>query len=130
MIGGLLCRLGRHDPDPAGRWNGGYCFTHCRRCERDMVRSAFGEWHVPKGFKVVWKRAGDVADLDRVMAARSAPVAPAAEAVEVEPVSHATWSRPSPPDKGDPDRSPFDFGDFDNEGGGTRLPVSGMRRRH
>lgn len=67
MIGVLLCRLGWHDPVPEGRWNGGYCFTNCHHCGRDMVRSAFGEWHVPKGFRVVWGPQGSVLDIDKVL---------------------------------------------------------------
>ncbi|HEX9932976.1 MAG TPA: hypothetical protein VGB08_09065 [Allosphingosinicella sp.] len=51
----LVCRLGFHRPAPDEVWNRGYWFTRCGRCETDLVRTAAGKWHVPKGRKVVWK---------------------------------------------------------------------------
>jgi hypothetical protein len=51
----LLCELGWHRPDPLARWNAGYYFTTCGRCGRDLVRTAYGGWRVPKGFKIVWQ---------------------------------------------------------------------------
>ena len=51
----LLCRLGFHGPEPGEVWNRGYFFTRCRRCGADLVRTAAGKWHIPKGRKVVWK---------------------------------------------------------------------------
>lgn len=96
MIGGLLCRLGRHDGDPHGRWNGGYCFTRCRRCGRDMVRSAFGEWHVPKGYRVVWGPPGSVADLDEVLAGEGGSAAARAVA-HVRRAEAARPVAPAPP---------------------------------
>lgn len=50
----LLCRLGRHDPAPRVRWNEGYYFTRCRRCGADLIRTAYGRWQVPNGFRIVW----------------------------------------------------------------------------
>lgn len=51
----LLCELGWHKPDPLARWNAGYYFTTCGRCSRDLVRTAYGGWRVPRGFKIVWQ---------------------------------------------------------------------------
>ncbi|HYW15763.1 MAG TPA: hypothetical protein VE891_06380 [Allosphingosinicella sp.] len=50
----LLCRLGRHKPRGIPRWNDGLYFAACERCGRDLVRTAYQGWHVPKGYKVVW----------------------------------------------------------------------------
>ncbi len=51
----LLCELGWHRADPLARWNAGYYFTTCGRCGRDLVRTAYGGWRVPKGFRIVWQ---------------------------------------------------------------------------
>lgn len=51
----LMCRLGYHRPAPGEIWNRGYYFTSCSSCGTDLVRTAAGKWHVPKGRKVVWK---------------------------------------------------------------------------
>ena len=51
----LLCGLGRHSADSEQVWNRGYYFSHCRACGVDLVRTASGKWHVPKGRKIVWK---------------------------------------------------------------------------
>lgn len=51
----LLCALGRHRPEPWPRWNAGYYFARCRRCGRDLVRTAYGDWGIPKGCRVVWQ---------------------------------------------------------------------------
>lgn len=51
----LLCELGWHKADPLARWNAGYYFSTCGRCGHDLVRTAYGGWRVPKGFKVVWQ---------------------------------------------------------------------------
>jgi hypothetical protein len=51
----LLCRFGLHHPAPGEVWNRGMWFTRCSGCDTDMVRTAGGGWHVPKGQKVVWK---------------------------------------------------------------------------
>lgn len=48
------CELGWHRPEPIARWNDGYYFARCRRCGRDLVRTAYGRWQVPRGFRVVW----------------------------------------------------------------------------
>jgi hypothetical protein len=51
----FLCWLGRHQPKPVARWNCGYYFTTCARCHQDLVRTAYGGWHVPYGYRVVWQ---------------------------------------------------------------------------
>lgn len=37
------------------QWNCGYYFTMCRRCGHDLVRPAYGRWHIPRGYRVVWQ---------------------------------------------------------------------------
>jgi hypothetical protein len=51
----ILCGLGFHRAEPDPVWNRGYHFSRCRVCGADLVRTAAGRWHVPKGKKVVWK---------------------------------------------------------------------------
>jgi hypothetical protein len=51
----FLCALGSHSPAPYARWNGGYYFSKCTRCGRDLVRTGYGRWHEPKGYRVVWQ---------------------------------------------------------------------------
>jgi hypothetical protein len=51
----LTCELGWHRADPLARWNDGYYFSKCTRCGRDLVRTAYQRWHVPKGCKIVWQ---------------------------------------------------------------------------
>lgn len=51
----ILCSLGWHRPGGAVRWNAGYYFAHCERCGHDLVRTAYGSWQVPRGFRVVWQ---------------------------------------------------------------------------
>ena len=51
----LACLIGRHRARPSAVRNQGLYFSHCARCERDMVRS-LGAWRaVPRGFRVVWR---------------------------------------------------------------------------
>ena len=50
----VLCALGWHRPNPLARWNQGYYFSSCRGCGRDLVRTAFEAWHVPRDHRVVW----------------------------------------------------------------------------
>lgn len=64
----LLCALGRHKTDGLARWNAGYYFARCTRCRRDLVRTAFTRWQIPRGFRVVWQGDGfpaPVADMHR-----------------------------------------------------------------
>lgn len=50
----VLCLLGWHRPRQMPRWNDGFYFSSCQRCGRDLVRTAFEDWHVPRGQQVVW----------------------------------------------------------------------------
>lgn len=54
-ISALLCRLNLHRPAGESVWNRGYHFSRCGGCGVDLVRTAAGKWHVPRGRKVVWK---------------------------------------------------------------------------
>lgn len=153
-LGSLRCRLGWHRPRGDGRWNHGYCFTFCERCGSDMVRSAFGEWHVPTGFKVVRGTQTAIAALDAVLAARDggtagtggeafawarpepAAVTPPVMAVPEPspPVPPApapprpTARKPVPEARSAVAGSPFDFADFDavdpTAGGAEPPPLS------
>ena len=51
----ILCRYGAHKAAPGEIWNRGYFFTRCTACGADLVRTASGKWHVPRGQKVVWR---------------------------------------------------------------------------
>jgi hypothetical protein len=51
----LLCALGGHEAGPDEVYNGGYYFSRCRRCERDMIRSGAAWQMVPSGHRVVWR---------------------------------------------------------------------------
>jgi len=51
----LLCALGGHEAGPGEVYNGGYYFSRCRRCERDMIRSGAAWQMVPAGHRVVWR---------------------------------------------------------------------------
>jgi hypothetical protein len=51
----LLCALGGHEAGAGEVYNGGYYFSRCRRCERDMIRSGAAWQMVPDGHRVVWR---------------------------------------------------------------------------
>lgn len=53
----LFCAVGWHRAVLKNRWNGGYYFSRCRNCGRDLVRAPAGRWHIPEGYRVVWKPA-------------------------------------------------------------------------
>lgn len=57
----LLCQIGLHKPGTAVAANGGCSFAACRRCGRDLVRTGSGRWHVPRGYRVVWKTRAEAA---------------------------------------------------------------------
>lgn len=90
----ILCALGRHRAGRRVHWNEGFYFTCCRRCGRDLVRTSYGRWHVPRGARVVWsphRPANTVsASLVREQAAAgpsAAPVAvPQGEGLPIEEV--------------------------------------------
>ncbi len=72
---GLLCRLGRHRPAHEARWNDGFYFSRCRGCGRDIVRTAFEGWHVPRGFRVVWQERPPADSRIAALVAAEAPAA-------------------------------------------------------
>src|SRR3954471_18987697 len=51
----LLCTLGGHEAGPGEVYNGGYYFSRCRRCRRDMIRCGAAWQMVPGGHRVVWR---------------------------------------------------------------------------
>ena len=51
----IFCSLGFHRAGPDEVWNKGWYFSRCERCGSDLIRTASGKWHVPKGRKVVWR---------------------------------------------------------------------------
>ena len=88
----LRCRWGRHKPDPVARWNHGYYFSRCRRCGVDLVRTDYGRWEPPRGFRVVWRSSrpehalgADLVEAVKIEAATPAPApVPAPEPGEEE----------------------------------------------
>ena len=77
--GGLnpLCNMGWHRVSADVRWNSGYYFSRCERCGRDLVRTIYGRWHVPRGYRVVWQKAAPAgplpSSLDRRAPGRQRP---------------------------------------------------------
>lgn len=69
----LTCLLGGHRAFPSSVRNQGFYFSQCRCCGRDMIRSSRGWQIVPKGFRVVWRRASTIRNLPVAVA----PGAPA-----------------------------------------------------
>jgi hypothetical protein len=51
----ILCALGGHEAAANEVYNGGYYFSRCRRCSRDMIRCGAAWQMVPNGHRVVWK---------------------------------------------------------------------------
>ncbi len=51
----LLCALGGHEAGAGEVYNGGYYFSRCKRCDRDMIRSGAAWQMVPSGHRVVWR---------------------------------------------------------------------------
>lgn len=58
-----LCNMGWHRVSADVRWNSGYYFSRCQRCGRDLVRTIYGRWHVPRGYRVVWQPAAPAGSL-------------------------------------------------------------------
>jgi len=81
----MRCAIGWHDPEPVARWNDGYYFARCRRCARDLVRTAYGRWHIPRGARVVWSPHRPENSLSAVLA----------------PLPVEAPETPSPPDDGE-----------------------------
>jgi hypothetical protein len=100
----LLCQLGWHRPRPIARWNHGYYFSNCRRCGTDLVRTAFGGWQVPKGFRVVWQ-AEPPADATAVKLQPVEAAAPAQEHALAPPppvIAQPIAEAPSPEPAAEP----------------------------
>lgn len=76
----LLCGLGSHRPLPDVRWNSGYYFTKCARCRCDLVRTAFGRWREPRGYRVVWQAKPPEGSVSAALVRRPPPSAPVAGA--------------------------------------------------
>src|SRR5438270_14090134 len=51
----LLCAIGGHEAAAGEVYNGGYWFSACRRCGRDMIRTGASWEIVPRGHRVVWR---------------------------------------------------------------------------
>lgn len=53
----ITCIWQGHIARDHGVWNQGYCFSQCRRCSIDLIRTS-DDWHrVPRGYRVAWHRA-------------------------------------------------------------------------
>jgi hypothetical protein len=51
----ILCAIAGHEAHRREVYNGGFHFSRCRRCRRDMIRAG-GEWRmIPGGHRVTWK---------------------------------------------------------------------------
>lgn len=53
----LSCVIGRHEAGPLKVRNRGMEFGCCNRCGRALVRARKAWREVPRGFRVVWRRA-------------------------------------------------------------------------
>ena len=73
----LLCDLNWHKPEPVARWNNGYYFTRCARCGENLVRTAYGRWRVPHGYRVVWQAAPPANAISAALVEAPAASAPA-----------------------------------------------------
>lgn len=53
----ILCHVIGHIRPASAVWNNGYFFSHCDRCEREIIReSGEARWKpVPKGYQVCWR---------------------------------------------------------------------------
>ena len=59
----ITCLLGGHSAFPSSVRNQGFYFSKCRCCGQDMIRSSRGWQKVPRGFRVVWRRAATICNL-------------------------------------------------------------------
>jgi hypothetical protein len=88
----LLCALAGHEPDGREAYNGGFHFSHCRRCRRDMFRSS-GTWEiVPDGHRVAWKSGRHSHSLEPDLSAALPVLHHQANLPAVRP-SFTSWSR-------------------------------------
>lgn len=89
----VLCDLGLHKPAPWPRWNLGYYFTKCERCDEDLVRTAFGSWQIPRGFRVRWQASPpEKAHLQ----SGAPPLQPEEATAEVPPAAPEPDAQPEP----------------------------------
>ena len=79
----ILCALGRHRAGRRVHWNDGFYFTCCRRCGRDLVRTTYGGWHVPRGARVVWSPRRPANSVSASLVPEQAAAAPSAGAAPV-----------------------------------------------
>jgi len=50
------CTIAGHAPSGSHVYNSGYYFSACRRCGRNLLRTAHGAWSpIPGGHRVVWR---------------------------------------------------------------------------
>lgn len=125
----LLCALEGHRAEPRGQWNRGYCFSRCARCGRDMIRLGSGQWQVPKGYRVVWKRKDEVLPNRRPSAPARTRRSPPASIIAAPPAASAPEPPPADPiddwladlPAAPPARAP-DPGDFMSDGD-TAVPA-------
>lgn len=102
----LLCGLGWHRPARAARWNRGYYFTKCARCGQDMVRTAYGRWHVPRGYRVLWQAQPPANAVSAALVHDRAASVPAGAELPIQAVlrhlQNDDRAPPAPPPTDDP----------------------------
>jgi hypothetical protein len=129
MLSRLLCTAGIHRPVLPGVWNLGYCFSTCRRCDVDVVRSVLGGWKVPKSFKVIrTSELGAYDSLDSYLRSREIPRRPIRQpefgaALPRSVPSSGQRRRPTGISGG----SPFDFSDFEPGAGPAPQPLKNVK---
>lgn len=94
----LLCALGWHRARPFARWNNGYYFTKCARCDSDLVRAVDGRWQAPRGFRVVWQGRAPINSDEAVEICETEAELPAAEPeAPPPPPEPEVLAEPEPP---------------------------------
>ncbi len=133
----LACLVLGHAPETMIVSNGGYRFSHCRRCGVEIVQSVVSGWRVPqKGFKITWRsdqrpsaeRAPSAASQHPASPPPEPPPAPLPFAA-AQPILHVT-----PPDTPPSDFMGSDTGGFDwmdaQDGLGAPQSIASDARRH
>ncbi len=88
----IMCALAGHEPGGKVAYNGGFHFSSCRRCGRDMFRSS-GAWEaVPEGHRVAWKSGRHSHSLEPDFSGSLPMLHPQANLPMVRP-SFMSWSR-------------------------------------
>jgi len=56
-----ICRILGHQRPSGAVWNNGYFFSHCPRCNAELIKAGDGNrWKdVPKGYRITWKPLGE-----------------------------------------------------------------------